>query len=195
MSYTFNIPTNGQSLGNSRPQVNGNFTYINTAFSVNHIAFNQVNVGKHYKVEMPRQSPSPTPAATEGMLFTKLSGGITRLIWKRDGGATDIELTGVNPSAATNGYSTLPGGLIIQWGVVTTTSSSGTVTFATNNISFPTACFMVNTTPKYSTAGGVPTSQANYSPNQTTLSNLKFDWVRVTNSSSYQGFYWIAIGN
>ena len=143
MSYTFNIPTNGQSLGNSRPQVQGNFTYINTAFAINHIAFNQVNVGKHYKVEMPRQSPSPTPAATEGMLFTKLSGGITRLIWKRDGGATDIELTGIDPKNATNGYSTLPGGIIIQWGVVDSLASSGTVLFAAANISFPNNCFMI----------------------------------------------------
>lgn len=141
MSYTINIPTVGQSLGNSRPQVLGNFNYINTTLKVNHL-FNEANAGKHYKVEMPRQSPSPTPAADEGLLFTKLSGGITRLVWKRDASATDIELTGIDPLAASSGYSTLPGGLIIQWGVTPGNVVSGTnVNFPTT---FPTTVYYIN---------------------------------------------------
>ena len=129
MSYTVNIPATGQSLGNSRPQVVGNFNYINTAFAINHVAFNQVNVGKHYKVEMPRQSPSPTPAAAEGFLFTKLANGITKLIWKRDAGATDIELTNVNPTNAQKGSTFLPGGLLLQWGKVSLAAGTANVTF------------------------------------------------------------------
>jgi hypothetical protein len=54
------------------------------------------------------------------------------------------DFTGSNQSISSNGYQKLPGGLIIQWGTATSTSSGDgfqTVTFPT---AFSTACYHVN---------------------------------------------------
>ena len=50
------------------------------------------------------------------------------------------QITGLAGSATNNGYQTLPGGIIMQWGSVVSGAEPGTVTFPTP---FPNNCFMV----------------------------------------------------
>jgi len=52
MSYTVGIPLDGQSLGNSKPQVRANFNQLFNFVAVNHFALNTINAGKHKFVEL-----------------------------------------------------------------------------------------------------------------------------------------------
>lgn len=53
-------------------------------------------------------------------LYAKDVSGITSLFWRQENNGAEVRLTGVTPVALENGYSTLPGGLIIQWGSIST---------------------------------------------------------------------------
>jgi hypothetical protein len=143
MTYTVGIPFDGQSLSNSKPQIRSNFTVINTAFSVNHLALGAVDQGKHKFLQMPQQGSAPSTALNEGGLYAKDVSGITSLFWRQENNGAEVRLTGVTPVALKNGYSTLPGGLIIQWGSISTVNFNTPVLFATSNINFPNNCFQV----------------------------------------------------
>lgn len=153
MSYTTGIPRDGQSLGNSKPQVRGNFDYINTAFAINHIAFNSAGVGKHKFLQMPEQGSIPTTIANEGGVYAADKGGFTNLFWKQESGGGDssknqgesIQLTNITPSNSTPGRSFLPGGMLIQWGSVTT-SGNGSNTPVTYNVPFDAIAYNVQLT-------------------------------------------------
>lgn len=128
MSYTTGIPTNGQSLGNSRPQVQGNFDYINTSNSVNHVAFNSSGFGKHKFLQMPEQGSAPATAANEGGLYTKESQSITNLFWRQESSGTQIQMTNIAPTNSQKGSTFLPGGLLLQWDFVTIGASGSATT-------------------------------------------------------------------
>lgn len=120
MTYTTGIPTTGQSLGNSRPQVQNNFTYINTTLKVNHF-FNEGNAGKHRYIQIPELGLTPTPptAINEGLLYVKEAQTIANLFWRQENsinpGDGEIQMTNVAPTNAAAGCTFLPGGLLMQW--------------------------------------------------------------------------------
>ena len=182
MSFTPGIPRSGQSLGNSRPQVQGNFDYINTAFAINHVAFNASGVGKHKFMQMPEQVSAPTTLANEGALYTKEAQSITNLFWRQESNGTEVQLTGIAPLAAGNGYSTLPGGMIIQWGSTGAVGSSLNVSY---NITFPNSIFSTVIT-------GTSANKAfRISANATN----QFTVTPIDGGTSGSSIYWIAIGN
>ena len=92
---------------------------------------------------------------------------------------------------STNGYVTLPGGVIIQWGLtgVIPDDSTLTVTFP---IPFPNACLNVNATEQYT---GVVSGAHVLAI--TTITNTNFtvlaDDVSTTTNANLKA-YWIAIG-
>ncbi len=98
----------------------------------------------------------PTPYSTMGEIFTvQTNDGINpdETLFYQSGGGRAYRLTmNAQPVSATNGYSFLPGnaakGIIYQWGQVLTnfSTNTGTVTFATDNISFPNACLNIQLT-------------------------------------------------
>lgn len=190
MSFTPNIPASGQSLGNSRPQINGNFSIINQAFAVNHVAFNDLGFGKHKFCTLVNQASDPTTNTTEGALYTKQSGGSTFLFWRRDNNATPYLLTFVDPVASANGYSSLPGGIIYQWGFVNGASDEDTITFPVgfSNI------FNIQVTQKDAT----PSSATRIVGVRNLVSTTGFK-VRIVTSgsliSSSASIYYNAIGN
>ena len=79
-------------------------------------------------------------------------------------------------------YQILPGGVIMQWGYQTGSSSSVTVTFP---LAFPTACRSVSVTTNRTSSGGNGFNHAN------TLSKTSF---RAVVDSPYD-FWWIAFGD
>jgi hypothetical protein len=133
MSFTPNIPAVGQSLGNSRPSVNGNFSTINTTIAVNHVAMNAAGQGKHKFIQMP-VTTVPSTAVQEIGLYTKLVNGLSRLFLRQENNGTEVQVSGVDPLIAATGYSFLPGGLLIQWGSTTTTGAGS----GTTPVVFPT---------------------------------------------------------
>jgi hypothetical protein len=89
-------------------------------------------------------------------------------------------------SAVANGYSTLPGGITMQWGHVTNVSASGSSpTIANFNTTFPHACFSVTVTDDF--ARGSSTTFSVHSFDASTFS--------VSGNNPSSGVYWIAVGN
>jgi hypothetical protein len=84
-------------------------------------------------------------------------------------------------SNASNGYQKFSNGLIVQWGLTTTTTSPQTVTFP---IAFPTACLNVQ-----ATATGTSTNTANTIVYTITTTNF----IGAT-ANVLCNFYWVAIG-
>lgn len=94
------------------------------------------------------------------------------------------------------GYYTLPGGLIIQWGALTTVTGNDAVSFP---VSFPTVCLIVlasresSTTPSNS-AAVVVTSTVNTTVSGTTVSTRTVSAGSVTAAAAGFVFNYIAIG-
>lgn len=119
MTFTPNIPTTGQSLGNTRDMIRNNFTNYNDVVSVNHVAPNDPNQGKHNFLQMPDQAAAPTTAANELGVYSKDVAGNSRLFLRQENNGTEIQMSGIDPLIATSGYTFLPGGLLMQWGEAT----------------------------------------------------------------------------
>lgn len=137
MSYNPAIPGPNDILAQSQAQIQTNFSQADSIFDINHITFDDATVaerGKHRKVDLKR-IPAPGSVATEAVLYQKLSNGSSQIFMQRDGNATEIQLTGANPTAAATGCTFLPGGLKMNWGKVTVPVANGSVT-ATFNQAF-----------------------------------------------------------
>jgi hypothetical protein len=124
-----------------------------------------------------------TPA-TAGTNTLTLPAATTTLL-----GLTDF--TGTNQSLVANGYQKLPGGTIIQWGSVN--SSSGGAATLTFPIAFPTACRSVIMTAFY--GSGLPLVFQTESALTTTSTTIGA-WVVNAGSVTRTGqtAYYVAIG-
>ena len=199
MSYTPNVPLSGQSLGGTRNPINTNFQVLDTTFSVNHVGYNDSGSGKHNFVNLPEQASAPSGASNQGTLYAKDDGTRTALYWVQETGqGAEVKMTGPTPSAAANGYTFLPGGLLLQWGVVVTPGSGGTVEFgvgaAINNIAFPTNLFTVHlTVSRASITGSSPPPGYACINSGSTFDKTKFSYISSTGGSVR--LYWSAIGN
>ena len=102
-------------------------------------------------------------------------------------GVYTTSFTGSNQSLTSNGWQKLPGGLIMQWGVSTSTTSTTTITFP---IAFPTSALNVQTSTVSSSSdtGGLDLSTA---PRFNSVTTTGFV---ASSSTSSNGFYWFAIG-
>lgn len=192
MTYS-SSPNSGQSLGQTRDQIRTNSDLLKSSLAINHVDLGLADVGKHKFVVMPVQGAAPTTAASEAATYTKTVSARSQLFFIRDNTAgTECALTAGDTSnarfAQSPGWSFLPGGLIVQWGTKTNPSTSGSVTFATSNINFPTACFQVMLTLQHNSSGNESATV------QPTPSTTGFSY-RTTSSSANTVLYWIAIGN
>lgn len=204
MGFTYNrdIPFSTHNPSTDQPLMQTNTNSIDDLINVDHFTFSSGQAGKHNVVRHPTpQSPmtSPGTGALEWAYYTKtLASGAVETFWQRPAqlvNGPDIQMTtNLAPTASTNGYTFIPGGLIIQWGQITATTSSYTsLLFATNNVAFPNNCYDVFTQP-YAT-GTEPGSQATVAIRKSSVSKTGFQWAFITNSGEYTGFYWWAIGN
>jgi hypothetical protein len=216
MTYQPGIPTGTVNLDEDYLNIQNNFQVLDTQFGVDHVPFSDpsgtIN-GYHESLHMNPQSttatnppnnfvpatatPSGVPVATPGygQLFgAETNDGVntdTSLFWLT-GGNRMIPLTrNMTPKSATNGYTCLPGGLIIQWGFKASPGKTGTVTFATDNIAFPNACFNVSLTLRTDEGG----AHAFWIDDDVATPITKTNFAYTSDSSSLKGFYWIAIGN
>jgi hypothetical protein len=176
-TFTSNVPIGTQTLGQTVNAINNNFGNYNGLTAVNHGAPNSSNQGKHLFVEMPVQATPPTTLSGEGGLFTQTVGSpsASQLFYQKDGNATNFQMTGPM-SAGSSGYTTLFGGLILQWA---TGTNGGGNTFP---IAFPNNCFSVVTASQSSTVVG----------NANVSSVTKTGFIAAGQGAS---FYYMAIGN
>lgn len=122
MSFNPNIPQPNDLLSDSQGDILQNFSSSNTSFGVNHYAFDDatVNNGKHKFASFPVQGSVPATTFTEGALYFKTVSSGSALFMVRDNDpGTEVQLTSSsvgNVQTATDGWTWLPGGLLLQWG-------------------------------------------------------------------------------
>ena len=188
------VPQAGQSLGFTRDTLKNNIQGIIDTIAINHFGTTDPNYGKHRYIQMPEVISAPATAIDEGAVYTKSINGTAQLFYRNENNGTEVQLTGTSAGgtdtvAATNGYTFLPGGILMQWGIKGSLSSTGSVSYL---IPFPTNVFNVQSS-LISKAGGTSSSNT-VAPITGTITTSGFQYS-YTGSSSYVSFYWVALGN
>ncbi len=207
-------PTGFVNLDIDYKTVQNNFTQIATSFAKNHVALTNATAsnGKHTFVEMISLKTTFTfvpagLAAGEGTIFTNTDSSSNVQAFYTDGASGNAyQMTNTSPSKFSTfgnvnyGWTFLPGGLIYNYGFVSTTGSSpsnGQVTFPRPFTSSPNILIY---TSAYFNQSSIPSSQATIyidyrTSGPTAISNTTFNWDLETGSGHVDGFNWFAIGN
>lgn len=194
--YAFNtaIPAADNDPSDDQPDMKNNNISLNSLFGVDHYSFNDTNGGYHlYGTFIAQGSASEPFATTSGVMFGKIVNGDTWPHWKNSTGSAIPLLTG-RPLAANNGYTYLPGGLVMQWGILSPVSDNAinTVTFATSNVDF-------NSTPYYVSMQVFTPALISSSTRILTILQTKSStdftfYLQNTTSVAITGVLWMAIG-
>lgn len=197
-------PLGTASVKANRPTGADNTTYIETTMKVDHY-FNQSapNDGKHKQVRMPELTSAPATGGNIGALYTKESGSaglFTNLFWRQEsGGASpnrnqgaEIQLTGIKPSATTEGWTFLAGGLHMQWGTV------AQVNAITNTVTLPLGAFdggFLNVQfTTFRDDNTSPGSSYQFYVDKSTVTSVGTTFNIINRSGHAYGYYWVAIG-
>ncbi len=169
-----NVPQTTQSLGQTQSLISANFSTINTANSINHVAYNDASgdQGKHKLVEFPVQLVIPTFAATETGLYNKVPAAPFPLTLKQEtfihtqrfSGAVDIPMSASilstsSPAALSSGWTYLPSGLIIKWASNVSCTGLQVVTFPTGG-TIPAFSVCLSVIPQIAQGGASDTNLA-----------------------------------
>lgn len=120
MVFNPNIPAATDDPSQSQSQMLTNFNLANTYFGVNHVAFNAASdQGKHNFSTYVDQGGDPATAVNEIALYSKDVGGNSTLFLRKENNGAVVQMSNLNPVSAANGYTFLPGALLLQWGTAT----------------------------------------------------------------------------
>jgi len=201
--YIINIPAAGNNPSDDQPNMEQNTNAIPQVLAINHHAFNDPSGGRHTQVEMTNYASIPTGLTiNEGTIYTKQApnlsaGNESDIFYTPDMSGKEYQLTRtdtanyskfglftnyVSPSTTFGGWTFLPGGLIMQYGIIV---PAGTVTTVAFPVTFPIAVWSIQVTT-------VTTSGSNYGANVFSSSPSSFQ--ASTGSSSATNLYWVAIG-
>jgi hypothetical protein len=193
MSYTLRPNPSGDTLSSSRDPIRTNFQILQDRFNENHVVLDGVaGGGKHKFLQMPNQGTPPNVAAGESGLYSNTSTVAPNpsSLFFRSEGNKDYQLTTALDGQSTtfgavDGWTFLPGGLIMQYGRYTKpAASNGEINF---NFTFPNAVFNVQIAVESNV--GDPNRQATIN----TITTSKFKWK--SGSSNVTTYHWMAIGN
>lgn len=183
-----NIPNGPNNPSDDQPEMKTNFGNISGFLSVDHVSPGATFNGIHKQVHLINQA-APGLIGAGGVQYANIATGQSWPFWQNALGSFQM-ITPISGSNA-NGSITIPGGLIVKFGFVNSTTN-GMVIF---NTAFPTACLQVFTNPYYV---GVfdPNGAAGVAIKNTPadLTTTSFKWVFNSNSGAYSGFFWLAIG-
>lgn len=196
MTYSPQPPNSGGTLVGTRDTIRGNFEIIQNRFNDNHVDFND-GAGKHKFLQMPEQASAPTTAADEAGFYAKVGTNPAQanLFFRGESDGYEYQLTkAIQAETATfgatdNGWTMLPGGLLMQYGIVTNPGTSGTVTFP---FAYPSgnAPWSIFLQLRHASAGNESaTVKQDVLPTST---NFQY---RTTSSGASTRMYWMAIGN
>lgn len=206
--YVQPMPSSGSELISvSQPSMSANSTYLAENIGKDHNFTLTSNTslsnpdGYHKVIHQVTQVADPAAIAGVNQVYAKdftpayVGAPTDTQLYNITGAGGVNQLTG-NNSIANGGWSYAGSGLIYMWGRVTLPGSSnpnGTVTFSSvsgTSIPFPNNIFSVQLTLQANSSTG----QANTIAVLGTPNVNGFNWV-FTGSSSYNRFYWFAIGN
>jgi len=94
MSYNPNIPQASDLISTSQPQIQTNFSQLDTVFNVDHFTYSSVsNNGKHRKATLV-STAAPVTAGGEVGLFSNTVAAVVDLFMRRESNGTVLSLTG-----------------------------------------------------------------------------------------------------
>lgn len=212
------VPTGTLPLDQDYINLQRNFQAADTSFGVDHTNFSTDTEQNGYHKEI-RQIPfstvasnpmnnqpvaAPAAIASYGQIFqAQINDGynLDEALYFLSGGNRLTQMTrNFQPLAAANGYTSLPGGLVLQWGVVNS-NTNGQVFFnnivtVPSNVKFTSNIFGLWTQLFYNgvtvpTFSGTVAIKLQGGPPAT-----NFLWKVVSsNAGFYDGFFWVALGN
>ena len=146
MTFNPNLPNAGDDPSVSQGQLLTNFTQLGLIFgsqaTADHYALEDATAalrGLHEHVTFPVVITDPDLVSPAGSVYTKTVGGLSELYYQNNGAASEKQITGATTAAA-QGSTVLCGGIILKWGIFTS-STAGTVNaFVT---AFPNNCWVV----------------------------------------------------
>lgn len=103
MAYTPDIPAAGNDPSQDQPLMQANFQALNTYTSVNHVALDDVDQGKHKFLQMPEQTSDPATTANEGAVYTKENSGTAELFYRAESSGNIYQLSPIKAWCAFNG--------------------------------------------------------------------------------------------
>jgi len=182
MTFDSSKPQPGIILSSGRVVTQANFAGVETYIARDHVSLdaNSADSGKHKALRLTEQA-APATLVNEMGLYAKDTGTQPDLFVRRELSGTEIQMTTGDPLKAANGYSFLPGGLVIQWGKMPSVSKHGTaLTFPKE---FTTTCYSLTLT----TFDAFEVAMINTLSK--TGANIK------QHDSTNRAVYWIAIGD
>ena len=157
MAYEKYIPTAKQYKNATQEPILNNFSDIDTAFSVDHVALNDADEGKHDKVTILPLEDAPVTASDEIALYNKIYNGKPSLFLREESEGTEYPLfmperigNEEDESLAyleSTGYTKIAGGFLLKWGIITgITAKSST---QSKSYTFPTETPTGDTVPAF----------------------------------------------
>lgn len=141
MAYKPNIPMATDAISQSQIDLQNNFGALKTLIDVNHVDFtNTADQGKHLKVTFPVQSVAPVFNVGEiGMYNLNYSFTTFNELFVTNSRGASYPMTASNVSAiSNNGWTYLPSGALMVWGISSMNSATSTVTIPFNSVAgFP----------------------------------------------------------
>lgn len=196
-TYNSGYPQDGSSLGQSKAQIRANIDGTYQTLAIDHIDNNgnpgAKPAGYHKVIHIVPQVSNPGAIAGYGQLFSKTVSSVisdTALFWETGTGLVSQLTMNITPRSNTRGYTFLPGGILLQWGIISSPASGDNAVLfnAASGINFPTACFNVQIS--------VERSAANIDMiviKTGSISSSGFTAIAPTGGST--NIYWTAIGN
>ena len=197
-TYVKGFPQDGSTLGNTKTQIRQNLDGTFETLAVNHFDNNDPNAGQHMFIQMPNSSVAPPGmnGANECDLYNGGSsmGGANNFFFLPPASTSlsdSIQITrNEQPLQVTNGFSWLPGGILIQWGQV---NFGGMIT---GNVNFNTdtnSVFSIVTTPFGALSGNSSIVIKVTSITTGTPGNFTYQ-ITSPVATLASSFFWIAIG-
>ena len=127
-TYSGGIPLSTNNPSADQPNMKVNTDSIASILSVDMVGFNVSGGGYHNKITYVDQGASP-PSGVAGtdILYARTISSVIELLLQRPTGSA-IQMTRGTPSSANPGYTFLPGGMIMQWSLLTI-GGGGSVVF------------------------------------------------------------------
>lgn len=190
MAYNSAKPAANDLLSQSQSDIQQNFLEIQTLIDINHITFGSANQGKHLYLQLPEHA-APATAVNEAGFYANVgaTSTISELFFRRENNGASIPMTERVSASATNGWTYLPSGIILQWGTAT---MNGGVSNLVVNLprAFPTSIYSVTATPNNTPGGSFTDIIMAIQATSTTQITAK----RKTNFGSACSFNFLAIG-
>ena len=208
--FNANIPVATNSPSQDVNNMTANTNSENQIWGTrDHIGFGVANSGLHSQVQIQNAGGTngtiPVGLSGNGFetLYSSVTAGFGELWFVRGATATGIQLTGpgtpawsvvAGPPQIGQGYTFLPGGMILQWGFYVKSTALGNTTNVVFSQNFPNNIFFVIAQPYvnnpanllstfYGTDGGTAGLGSN------------FNFQLASNPNGLLKFQWIAMGN